>query len=157
MVLFSADNYVMFSRYDERHLEENLLTTSHTYFEFGLRSCQDAVIALGESYENFEYFLRIGADSNANTILEQQASDGRYTCSITAKVQLYTLNKFDQYDLPVHVHKYMFNSFTHPYFYSKTELQQVPTPGIVSCYTTRFFWVSWLNDEFSFGLGQFYP
>ena len=84
----------MFSRYDERHLEENLLTTSHTYFEFGLRSCQDAVIALGESYENFEYFLRIGADSNANTILEQQASDGRYTIAKDIKRYLTQCSPF---------------------------------------------------------------
>ena len=72
----AANNYVIFSRHDEHRLGENLLTTSHTYFEFGLRSCGGAVVALAASEQRVDYILRIGTDSNSNTVLQQNNHNG---------------------------------------------------------------------------------
>ena len=67
----------MFTKYNERRLDEVLMTTTRTYLEFSVRACHGAVVALSGEASGFDnaYYLVIGQD-NTHTVLTQRNEDG---------------------------------------------------------------------------------
>ena len=70
----------MFTDYDSRMLTDVFITTNSDYFEFRVKACMGAIVAIvtpNTREEENEYFIVIGDSNNQqSTVQQRQNSEG---------------------------------------------------------------------------------